>query len=125
MNGLPLASGVFKSSIGVQSVYSSLASEQRPPVYKNYDKENFQRACEAIVRKGISIRMAALQYNIPKSTLSDHISGKVKIGAHSGPPRYLNDVEEEECISQCASIGCAKTKRKFYVLLKQYWHLKA
>ena len=121
MNGLPLASRVFKSSFGVQSVYSSLASEQRPPVYKNYDKENFQRACEAIVRKGTSIRMAALQYNIPKSTLSDHISGKVKIGAHSGPPRYLNDVEEEELsnfISQCASIGCAKTKKEVLCIVE-------
>jgi len=72
-----------------------------------------QRACEA-VKCGLSVRQAALQYNIPKSTLSDLITGRVKMGAQSGPPRYLTDCEEEELssfITQCASIGCAKTKK--------------
>ena len=54
-----------------------------PPVYKEYCEEQIYRAYEA-VQEGASVRHAAEQYGIPRSTLSDHITGKVKFGAHSG-----------------------------------------
>lgn len=106
---LPLRDRTVKST---SSVYSQpICMLRRPPVH---NKENLYRALEA-VKLGSSVRLAALQYNIPKSTLSDRVTGKVKIDSHSGPPRYLTDPEEEELasfITQCASIGCAKTKRE-------------
>ena len=41
---------------------------------------------------------AALENNVPKSTLHDRLSGKVLPGAVGGAPRYLDDEEEEELI---------------------------
>ena len=60
----------------------------RPPVYKDYDKECLHRGLEG-VKLGSSVRLAALQYNIPKSTLIDYVTGKVKLGSHSGVPDRL------------------------------------
>ena len=62
-------------------------------------------------------------YNVPKSTLWDQVSGNVSFGAHSGPLRYLNDVEEEELVTflvGSAKIGFAHTKNKFFVLSEQH-----
>ena len=56
----------------------------RPPVYKEYCEEQICRAYKA-VQEGASVRHTAEQYGIPRSTLSDRITGKVKFGAHSGP----------------------------------------
>ena len=37
------------------------------------------------VENGASLRKAAEMYRIPRSTLHDHVTGKVAFGAHSGP----------------------------------------
>ena len=53
-------------------------------------------------------RRAALQYNVPKSTLHDWIVGKVIPGANVAAPRYLKDEEELELVEfllGAASIG--------------------
>lgn len=42
----------------------------------------------------MSLRRAAEEYDIPKSTIQDHVSGKVLPGSKSGQ-RYLDDQEEE------------------------------
>ena len=46
------------------------------------------------VEKGNSLRHSAEMYGVPKSTLFDHVTGKVAFGARSGPDTYLR-VEEE------------------------------
>lgn len=72
------------------------------------------RAYEA-VKDGLSVRRAAEQYSIPKLTLNDRITGRVKFGTHSGPQRYLTDEEERELVSficQSARMGYAKTKKE-------------
>ena len=46
--------------------------------------------------EGVTIRRVAEVYNIPRSTLHDHVSGKVLLGTNSGPQKYLSDVEENE-----------------------------
>ena len=69
----------------------------------------------------MSIRQAAEQYGIPKSTLSDRVSGQVKFGAHSGPPRYLSDAEERELanfICQSARMRYAKTKKEILAIVQ-------
>ena len=48
------------------------------------------------VHKGWSVRRAAEQFNIPKSTLGDRVSGRVLPGALSGRQRYLTQSEESE-----------------------------
>ena len=47
--------------------------------------------------EGMSVRRAALEYNIPKSFLADCASGHIVPGTKSGPPRYLNASEETAC----------------------------
>ena len=45
-----------------------------------------------------TVRRAALEYNVSKSTLHNTVSGNILPGAVGGPPRHLNDEEEEELI---------------------------
>jgi len=47
------------------------------------------------VRRGQSVRRAAELYNVPRSTLSDKVLGKVPMEAKSGPPTYLTTEEEK------------------------------
>jgi len=59
----------------------------------------------------LTIRHAALQYNVPKSTLHYRIAGKVIPGAKVGP-RYFDNEDELELIEfllGAASIGYPKT----------------
>ena len=64
----------------------------------------------------MTVREAAAQFGVPKSTLHDRISGKVQPGAVSGSPCYFLDDEEEEelvrWIEGCAQIGHAKSVRE-------------
>ena len=72
-----------------------------------------QRACDAVKSKEHSLREASELYGIPKSTLYDHVSGKVKPGGTSGPERYLNVQEEEELVNflvGCSQIGYPRTR---------------
>ncbi len=60
-----------------------------------------------------SLRHASEEYCIPKSTLQDHISGKVLQGGSSGK-RYLDDVEEEEIVvflKGCAQMEYPRTRK--------------
>ena len=43
-----------------------------------------------VLEGNLSVRRAAVQYDIPSSKLQDHISGKVS-AAVSGPPHYLDE----------------------------------
>ena len=48
------------------------------------------------VKDGHSQCCVAEEYGIPRSTLGDHVRGKVLSGAKSGNPKYLTDAEEAE-----------------------------
>ena len=48
--------------------------------------------------------MAAADFNIPKSTIYDRLSGKVLPGVVCGAPKYLSDSEEEHLVSFL--VGC-------------------
>ena len=55
---------------------------------------------------------AAEEYAIPRSTLYDHVSGRVMPGAKSGPKAYLTSAEEEELVNflqGISSIGYSRT----------------
>ena len=74
-----------------------------------------KNALEAVSNKEMTLRQASSEFNIPKSTLHDHISGRVHPGAVSGAPRYLDDEEEDELVrwlEGCAQIGYAKSIRE-------------
>ena len=76
-------------------------------------------AVEEVIQNKRPVREVASDYDIPKSTLSDRVSGR---GSHSGPPKYLFDDEENELevfLLGCASIGYAKTHEEIIALTQQ------
>ena len=80
-----------------------------------------QKALESVRLQGISVRRAAVEFGVPRSTLGDRISGRVTHGTVSGPQRYLSDDEEEELVRfllGCASVGYAKTRKEVLSLVQ-------
>ena len=80
------------------------------------------KAYEEVKKGTLFVRMAALQYNVPKSTLSDRVSGQVLFNTHSGPTRYLTDDDEEELVSfltGLARMGYAKTKKEVVPIMEE------
>ena len=67
-----------------------------------------------------TLRKAAEMYNVPKSTLWDRVSGNVSFCAHSRPPRYLNDIEEElvTFLVGSAKIDLARTKEQVLFIVR-------
>ena len=49
----------------------------------------------AAVDKGNSLRFASKKFGIPRSTLHDRVTGKVKGDGKRGPASYLTQEEEE------------------------------
>ena len=80
-----------------------------------------RKAIEA-VSQGMSVRRAALDFNIPKSTLNDRISGRVIHGMLSGRPKYLTNTEEEELVRfliRSSSIGYPRTRHEVIALVQR------
>ena len=80
----------------------------------------------AAVDSGIipSVRRAALAYGLPRSTLQDHVDGKVKPDAKPGPTPYLSSEEEEEdelvnFLIKCSRIGYAKTRLQMLGIVQE------
>lgn len=73
-------------------------SSSRPSKYKSWNEVKMAQAFSAVTQEGMSIREAAVQFGVPKSTLGDRISGRVLSGATSGPRTYLDGDEEEELV---------------------------
>ena len=64
-------------TVSISSSTSSSTSDYfsyRPSKYKDWTEEQMRAAYEA-VKDGMSIRRAAEEYGVPKSTLGDHVSG--------------------------------------------------
>ena len=73
-----------------KSCYSALHSASRPAVFKLWSNEVMEKALNEVINNGMSVRRAALEYNIPKSTLGDRVSGRVIPGSTSGPKKVFN-----------------------------------
>ena len=67
-------------------------SHPRPNKYATHveHKEKFTEALD-MVRGGISVQRAAERFNISKSTLHDHLTGKVHAMNQSGPPKLISN----------------------------------
>ena len=80
------------------------------------------KACCDVRQGRLSIRRAAESYQVPRSTLSDRVTGRVSEGSHSGPSRYLSDEEEAELVHflvGSASVGYAKTKKDVLAIVSR------
>ena len=74
------------------------------------------------VEEGMSLRKAAELFKVPKSTLHDMITGRVDVGAWSGPQPYLSFEEEEVLASfliRAAKIGYPYTKKQVFALVQR------
>ena len=83
-----------------------------PKKRKTWTEENMVAAMEA-VRNGDSVRKAAADWNVPKSTLGDRISGRTEHGALSGPERMLSAEDEKKLASYLIDVskqGYGKSK---------------
>ena len=69
--------------------------------------DTMDKAIKAVT-DSMSIQQAAEEFNLPKSTLGDQISGRTMHGAKSNKPQYLTDEEEDilvKLLLSCASIA--------------------
>ena len=110
---LPLAGRILYSQ------NSSIQFQTPKTAYCKWDEEALIGALKA-VDKGLSIRRAAEMYRIPKSTLSDYCTGKVKLGSKKGPKPLFTVEEEEELVSfliETAKIGYPHTKKQVLELI--------
>ena len=70
----------------------------------------------------MSVRKAAEEHGVPRSTLHDRVTGKVAPNARSGAKRYLSDEEEAALVDfliGCASVDCAKSCKDVMALIQQ------
>ena len=66
----------------------------------SWNNESLSRAISVIKENQMSLRSASQVYgHIPKSTLHDHLSGKVK-STKRGPPTVLTNTEERK-LAEC------------------------
>ena len=86
-----------------------------------WTNEAMQKAVAAVEDGGESIRLVSEKYGIPRSTLHDHISGRVEHGSKPGREPYLSPDEEEELVSflvKCARIGYPHTRKQVMSLVQ-------
>ena len=70
-------------------------------------------ALKSVQKDGLSGNMAADLHGVPRSTLKDRLSGRVRHGTKPGPKPYLSIQEESELAThllQTADIGFGKTR---------------
>ena len=107
MLSAPLNERIFRSTCVPSHTVFTKNDFGRPKTYRNWTSDNLRRACDAI-HDGMSVRRAAEEYGIPRSTLHDYVTGRVVFGAKSGPKAYLTPSEEEELVtflSGMSSVG--------------------
>ena len=73
---------------------SAKPNATQPIQYKNWSSKDLKLDSKA-VSSGLSIRRAAEEYQIPKSTIQDHVSKMAVRGANSRQQKYLTKEEEE------------------------------
>ena len=86
-----------------------------------WSHNDLDKALSLVREENVSIRTAALTYGIPKSTLHDHYTGKVK-GNKRGPSTVLSDAEElklAEWAMDMANIGYGRTREQVSEMVKR------
>ena len=79
---------------------------------KLWTEENMLAAIEA-VKDGESVRKAAMDFNVPKSTLGDRVSGRTEHGKKSGPEQILALEDEKKLAAYLIDVskqGYGKSK---------------
>ena len=116
---LPFNERIIKSKKSQKPSINTANSINRPSVYKTWSEVAMEQAL-ASVRSGQSVRLAAQLHGVPKTTLSDRVTGKVLHGTKSGPPPYLTWTEEElvSFLLGCAGIGYPRTRKDVLAIVQ-------
>jgi transposase len=112
---------VFRSQSAACNTSLFSHCHSRPGKYKPWDDDCMQKALQAVKLDGTSVRKAAMEYGVPKSTLGDRVSGRVTHGVLSGPPKYLSEEDEDELVRfilGCVSVGYPKTRKEILSLVQ-------
>ena len=122
-NYAPLRERVFlgKSGLCTPSLFPNIGS-LRPPTYKSWSHKSMAVALKAVIEDGMSVRIAAEHYGIPKSTLGDRVSGRILLGTTSGPHTYLTSREEGELVNflcRTALVGYARTRKEVLAIVER------
>ena len=70
----------------------------------------------------MSVRRAAEEYDVPRSTLGDRVSGRILPCPVSGRKPYLSREEEDELVSflvGCAEIGFSRGRKEVIALVQR------
>lgn len=84
-----------------------------PEPTSHYTEDSLHLAIQDVCCSKLSLRKAALQYGIPKSTLS----GKLQIGARRGPASILSAEEEQRIVDYAVhmgQIGYGRTREQIF-----------
>ena len=126
MASAPLCDRIFRTKNSSHHIsksshihIGSSSHADRPESYKGWSTSALHKACDS-VHGGMSIRRAAEEYDIPKSTLFDYTSGRVDFGAKSGAKQYLTKTEEElvTFLNGMSSIGYSRTMKQVVQLVQ-------
>ncbi|XP_019854672.1 PREDICTED: tigger transposable element-derived protein 2-like [Amphimedon queenslandica] len=94
----------------------------RPCTYSTWPEISMTNAIKAVEEEGLTVRLAAELYGIPKSTLYDRIRGNVQHGTKPGPVPYLTKEEEvilAKFLIKCSQIGFPRTVSEVLALVRQ------
>ena len=116
--------GKYSQSTGVGTLQQTCDHATRNCVvgYKEWTYDKMDKAIKAVIDDGMSIRRAAEEFNVPKSTLGDRISGRTLHGASSGRPKYLTDEEEDILVKfllKCAAIGYPRSRNEVIAMVQR------
>ena len=103
-----------RKALPVTSPSQDSHTPRRPSVKrKQWTNQQMEAALKAVA-DGQGINRAAGDHGVPRTTLKDRVSGKVKHGTKPGPKPYLSTNEESELsafLKETASIGYGKTRK--------------
>lgn len=92
--------------------FSFLLLGSKIPHTKTWTEEDITAAIVAVKRDKLSFRKAAAQFNVPKSTLADRLSGCTSNGPHR-PKSFLSPEDESKLAVHLDNItnqGCGRSK---------------
>ncbi|XP_069112283.1 tigger transposable element-derived protein 6-like [Argopecten irradians] len=93
-----------------------MADKKRGPLLK-YDRNDLVNAVNAVKNGSMSVRRAAAEFNVPKSTLGDKVSGRSDVESKMGrPPALPESVEGNivENVLEASKRGMGISRRQLF-----------
>lgn len=122
---IPLSQRIYRGKYSQSGELGSVQQTCGPgrlAGYKEWTYDRMDKAIEAVC-DGVSIRQAAEEYKVPKSTLGDRMSGRIQHGVKSGVEKYLNDEEEDilaTFLLKCAAIGYPRSRKEVIAITQRF-----